>query len=66
MTDDTITIEKATCTAETSKAILVAFDDRVLWIPKSVVHDNSEVWAQDTTGDLVVARWWAEKEGVEP
>jgi hypothetical protein len=33
------------------------------WVPKSVIHDDSEVYASDTTGDLVVYAWWAEAEG---
>jgi hypothetical protein len=31
------------------------------WIPKSVVHDDSEVWKKDDNGMLVVLTWWAKK-----
>lgn len=50
---------------ETDKAILVILeDDREVWIPKSVIHDNSEVWSeQNGSGMLVVAAWWAERNG---
>lgn len=54
---------------ETDKAILVHFtedsyaDD--LWIPKSVIDDDSEVWNEKNgTGELIVAGWWAEKQGL--
>jgi hypothetical protein len=48
------------------KAILfdaVIFDEPE-WIPKSGIHDDSEVWkvGQDT-GTLVVETWVAEKKG---
>ena len=33
-------------------------------IPKSVLHDDSEVYESGTEGELVVMRWWAQKEGL--
>jgi hypothetical protein len=55
----------AECVAETERAIRCRLEtgDEV-WIPKSVVHDDSEVYALDHSGKLVVAGWWAEKEGL--
>ncbi len=36
------------------------------WIPKSVIHDDSEVYDESTeTGELVVFNWFAEKEGLD-
>ena len=61
------TIKQATVTKETPKAILVdSVDlDKPLWVPKSVIHDDSEVWdAHNATGELAVQAWWAEKEGL--
>jgi len=52
------------CTRETDKAILVSDGTIELWVPKSVVHDDSEVYAADTEGDLVLAEWWAEQNGL--
>lgn len=52
---------------ETDKAILVYLEDEgeERWIPKSVIHDNSEVYSLATSeGTLVVQTWWAEKEGL--
>ena len=56
---------------ETEKAILVRFDDddpereQQRWIPKSVVHDDSEVWSNDHgEGELIVKEWWAEANGL--
>jgi hypothetical protein len=66
MTDDPITIEKVSCRLDTPKAILVLIDEREVWVPKSVIHDDSEVYTKNTEGDLIIERWWAEKEGIEP
>lgn len=50
---------------ETEKALLVRLDSgEEKWIPKSVVHDDSEVYELGNCGDVVVAEWWAEKEGL--
>lgn len=32
------------------------------WIPKSVVHDDSECYKAGQKGKLIVAEWWAEKQ----
>lgn len=52
--------------AETAKAVLVFIPDleRKLWIPKSQVHEDSEVCAKGDTGTLAVTEWFAEKEGI--
>lgn len=50
----------------TDKALLVALADhrnRQVWVPKSQIHDDSEVYAAEQTGELIVTDWWAEKEG---
>lgn len=37
------------------------------WIPKSVIHDDSEVYDAETNaeGELVVLAWFAQKERLE-
>lgn len=71
MTDDVEEVPNATCKRETAKAILVSFGKASkytkspeVWVPKSVVHDDSEVYKEGDTGTLIVARWFAEKEGL--
>ena len=64
---DPVTIATA-CTVlhETHKAILVrgeGISDK-MWVPKAALHDDSEVYAKGTDGDLVVYAWFAEKEGL--
>ena len=48
----------------TEKALLFEpEDDDAFWVPKSVVHEDSEVYKEEHEGKLLVKRWWAEKEG---
>lgn len=35
--------------------------DEETWVPKSVIHDDSEVWQTKQEGDLIVHAWWARK-----
>lgn len=56
----------AKCLRMPDKAILVAVAGEEIWIPKSVVHDDSEVYSTDEDGregTLRVKLWWAEKNG---
>lgn len=56
------------CKKETEKAILVRLDDEETdrWIPKSQLHEDSEVFNElnHSDGDVVVKLWFAEKEGL--
>ena len=54
------------CIKETAKAILLKPTDgsEQYWVPKAVVHDDSEVYEEGQEGRLVVKAWWAEKEGL--
>ena len=53
----------AECIRETDKALLVNSEYGELWIPKSQIHDDSEVYEDGDDGELVVNLWFAEKEG---
>ena len=51
------------CIRETAKSILLRdLCDKEFWVPKSIVHDDSEVWKLGDEGKLVVKTWWAERE----
>jgi hypothetical protein len=58
------------CVSETDLAIFVTIPrgrvPQYVWIPKSVVHDDSEVYdAKDNArGKLVIKHWWAAREGL--
>lgn len=51
------------CKRDTEKALLITIDDKDVWVPKSCVHDDSEVYEVGHEGEVVVKRWWAEKNG---
>lgn len=62
-------IENAKAIHETDKALLCRWEDNAgqaaeHWIPKSVIGDDSEVFAAGHTGKLFVAVWFAENEGL--
>lgn len=57
-------VGEATCIKETDKAILVVIGTREVWIPKSQIHDDSEVKEPDDEGTLVVSDWFGRKEGL--
>lgn len=56
--------EDVHCDAESDKAIKVVIGQDEYWIPKSQIHDDSEVYTKNTNGTLIVAEWWAEKSGL--
>jgi hypothetical protein len=56
--------ENAVATAATMLALRVRIDGREHWIPQSVIDEDSEVYRVGDTGKLVVAEWWAIKEGL--
>lgn len=67
---DVFEIENAACRAEKPDAIHVSVKEHKggsmmakFWVPKSVVHDDSEVYGRGHTGTLIVAYWFAEKRG---
>lgn len=39
-------------------------DDNITWVPKSVIHKESEVSTAGQTGTLSVFHWYAESEGL--
>ena len=69
MSDDSTgaNLGHATPIRQTAKALLVRLDADLCehWIPLSVIHDDSECYSMKSgPGDLIVERWFAEKEGL--
>ena len=62
--DEVVRIENVTCTQQTPKAILCEIDGDMVWIPQSMVDDDSEVYRVGTDGTLVVKTWFAKKAGL--
>jgi len=64
MSEETVELEDVSVEAETDLALLCNIDDKKHWIPKSVVHEDSEVSSEGDTGTIVLQRWFAGKEGL--
>lgn len=65
--NDGVSLGQGQCTRATDKALLVDLESgEERWIPVSVIHDDSEVYdsGDNATGDVIVQKWWAEKEGL--
>ena len=47
---------------DTDLAVLVIIEEEEeVWIPKSVIHDDSDIFEADQEGELVVPEWFAKK-----
>lgn len=46
---------------ESARALLCMIENEEFWVPKSVIHDDSEVYRQGDAGTLALQEWWAEK-----
>jgi hypothetical protein len=49
---------------ETKDALLCTIDGDEVWIPKSQIDDDSEVYAEGHSGQLVVTEWIAKQKGL--
>lgn len=65
--DPPVRIDNCTCTRETDAAIFVQCDDwdEPMWMPKSVVDEDSDVYKRGTDGVLVIKAWFAKKHDLE-
>jgi len=67
---ETVTFSDVTVIRESDKgeknigSILCLIEGEESWIPKKVIHDDSEVYNEDTSGDLVLPLWYAERVGL--
>lgn len=63
--DATFEVEVEEVLKETDKALLVKLETGdEMWIPKSQIHDNSEVWKSGHVGKLVIPEWLATEKGL--
>lgn len=48
------------------KALNITINGKDYWVPKSVIHDDSEVFDEldNDNGTLIVESWWAKKAGL--
>ena len=61
-----VSIDDCECIRATERAILCSIGDtgKELWIPQSLVQDESEVYRHGDTGTLVIPAWFARKNGL--
>jgi hypothetical protein len=55
---------EAEAIAETDGALLCRIDGDDAWIPKSHIHDDSEVYEKGHEGTLVISEWIAKQKGL--
>lgn len=67
--DDGVALENVTAVRATEKALLCRIpgerEPREVWIPRSQITDDSEVFELGHEGQLVIKSWFAEREGLE-
>lgn len=65
MGDETVDLEDVEVLQESDKALRVRVEGEVVWIPKSQIHDDSEVYSlKSSPGAMKVTRWIAEQKGL--
>lgn len=50
--------------SDSGLALLVSIEGKTHWIPKKLIHDDSETYKKGISGTLVVPEWFALKEGL--
>ena len=65
MQPNAVEIRDVQAIKETDAALLCAIEGEEIWIPKSQINDDSEVYAEGGEGTLVITRWFAEKKGLD-
>jgi hypothetical protein len=64
--EDGVSIDGVKAIRATERALLCRLEDgREIWVPRSVITDDSEVLEQSDEGTLVVKSWFAEKEELD-
>lgn len=53
----------AKCIKATKKALWIQVGSSKFWVPKAVVHEDSDVRKTGDAGTLVVEEWWAGSRG---
>jgi hypothetical protein len=66
MSDEGYELGEGLVLTVTEKAVLVQVEGEEIWVPKSILHEDSEIDEEsekDDEGDVLVKTWWAEQEG---
>lgn len=60
----TVTFEDVKVIRDSGTAILCEVDGEEVWIPKSQIDDDSEVYKAGTDGKLIIPEWLATDKGL--
>lgn len=59
--DPTKSVDNVICVKETEKAICIKINDpkymQTMWLPKSQLHADSQVYEMDTAGTIIMSQW---------
>lgn len=61
---NSVTFHDVTVLRDSGAALLCNIEGEEIWMPKSQITDDSEVYKMDTEGDLVITEWIAEQKGL--
>lgn len=62
--DETESFDNVEAKHETELALLCLIGGDPHWVPKSQIHEDSDVNEKGDEGTLVVKAWWAKKAGL--
>ena len=62
--EKSVAFEGAQVLSESPRALLVYLDGRELWVPKSQIHADSDVYERGQYGRLVISKWIAAERGL--
>lgn len=62
--EECIEVEVERVKLATDKALLCIIEGEEVWIPKSHIHDDSEVWGAGQAGTMIISEWLAEQKGL--
>ena len=60
-----VIVDDCQCIYTTKRSIRIRQYGREAWIPQRCIHDDSECYALDTSGTLIIPRWLADNRELE-
>jgi hypothetical protein len=59
-----VLVEDVQVLSESPRALLVYLGGKEHWIPKSQIHDDSEVYERGQHGAMIITKWIAKERGL--
>lgn len=63
---DWVYVEGVEVVEVTKAALKVLVDTSPVWIPKSQLHSDCDLYDEGDEGDLIIPRWLADEKEIEP